>query len=299
MTRLKKYGLIICTLLFVVVTNAQQIPIYSQFFMNKYINNSAFAGINPKFSVSSNHRYQWLGITDAPRTYTLSVNGPTKRLNNGIGAYLYTDHVGPTIRTGFQVSYAHHLKINEKIKLSLSLSGGLLEWKIDGHKLNLTDQNDNALIDNIMRTLVPDAKFGFIFYSEKWHFGAAAPNLLQNKIAFENTTNTELNKLKDHYFVHGGYNMFLVENITLSPYFLIRYVSPAPIQLEVGTKLEFNHSFWTGFTYRTGDAASLLIGYTHKDNLSFGYSYDLTTSNLSNYSTGTHEVLFRILFQKK
>ena len=60
--------------------HGQKIPVYSQFFMNKYVNNPAFAGIGEKFSVSSNHRYQWVGITDAPRTYTLSVNGPTKNL---------------------------------------------------------------------------------------------------------------------------------------------------------------------------------------------------------------------------
>ena len=161
-----KYLFLFYLLISLFIVNGQQIPIYSQFFMNKYVNNSSFAGVNKKFSVSSNHRYQWVGITDAPRTYTLSVNGPTKNLKNGVGAYLYTDHVGPTIRTGFQASYAYHLKINEKIKLSMSLSGGVLEWKIDGHKLNLSDQNDPALVDNIMRTLVPDAKFGFILYAD-------------------------------------------------------------------------------------------------------------------------------------
>lgn len=294
-----KYLLLFCLLVSAYFGVGQQIPIYSQFFMNKYVNNPAFAGVNSKFSVSSNHRYQWVGITDAPRTYTLSINGPTKNLKNGLGACLFTDHVGPTIRTGFQASYAYHLNINEKTKLSLSLSGGLLEWKIDGHKLNLTDQNDPALIDNIMRTLVPDAKFGFIIYGGNWHFGGAAPNLLQNKIVFSNTNNTDLNKLEAHYFIHGGYDFEISEAISLAPYCLIRYVSPAPVQAEFGAKLEFKNAVWAGLTYRTGDAASALIGYTYKKNLSFGYSYDFTTSNLSNYSTGTHEILFRVLFQKK
>ena len=294
-----KYLFLFYLLISLFIVNGQQIPIYSQFFMNKYVNNSSFAGVNKKFSVSSNHRYQWVGITDAPRTYTLSVNGPTKNLKNGVGAYLYTDHVGPTIRTGFQASYAYHLKINDKIKLSMSLSGGVLEWKIDGHKLNLTDQNDPALVDNIMRTLVPDAKFGFILYADNWHFGGAAPNLLQNKIEFGNSSNTNLNKLEDHYFIHGGYDLFVNESLKIDPYCLIRYVSPAPLQAEFCAKIEFKNTVWAGVTYRTGDAASLLIGYTYKNNLSFGYSYDLTTSNLSNYSTGTHEILFRVLFQKK
>ena len=300
MKSLIKYLCLLMLLSLTKIIAAQQIPIYSQFFMNKYVNNPAFAGVDKMFSVNSNHRYQWVGITDAPRTYTLSIDGPTKSLKNGIGAFLYTDHVGPTIRTGIQASYSYHLNLNEKTKLSLSLSGGVLEWKIDGHKLSLTDQNDPALVDNIMRTLVPDAKFGFIIYGENWHFGGAAPNLLQNKITFSNTTNNALNKLEDHYFIHGGYHFNLInEDLSVSPYLLLRYVSPSPIQAELGTKFEWKNAAWAGFNYRTGDAASVLIGYTYKNTLSFGYSFDFTTSNLKNYSTGTHEILFRLLFNNK
>lgn len=298
MRSLYKYLLLFFLVLVCSLSRAQQLPVYSQFFMNKYVNNPAFAGINDKYTVSSNHRYQWVGITDAPRTYTLSVNGPTKNLKNGLGAFLYTDHVGPTIRTGMQISYAYHLSITEKIKLSMSLSGGLLEWKIDGHKLNLTDQNDQALVNNVMRTLVPDAKFGFILYGGNWHFGGAAPNLLQNKITFSNATNSELNKLEDHYLIHVGHEFNISNDILLDPYVLVRYVSPAPLQLEFGSKFVWKNTAWAGITYRTGDAASFLVGYTYKENLSFGYSYDFTTSNLNNYSTGTHEFLFSILFGK-
>ena len=298
MRSLYKYLLLFFLVLACSLSRAQQLPVYSQFFMNKYVNNPAFAGINDKYTVSSNHRYQWVGITDAPRTYTLSINGPTKNLKNGLGAFLYTDHVGPTIRTGMQISYAYHLSINEKIKLSMSLSGGLLEWKIDGHKLNLTDQNDQALVNNVMRTLVPDAKFGFILYGGNWHFGGAAPNLLQNKITFSNATNSELNKLEDHYLIHVGHEFNISNDILLDPYVLVRYVSPAPLQLEFGSKFVWKNTAWAGITYRTGDAASFLVGYTYKENLSFGYSYDFTTSNLNNYSTGTHEFLFSVLFGK-
>ena len=60
-------------------------------------------------------------------------------------------------------------------------------------------------MNNILRTVVPDAKFGFVLFGDHWHFGAAAPNLLQNKITFTTTNNTADNKLEDHYFIHGGY----------------------------------------------------------------------------------------------
>lgn len=279
---------------------AQQIPVYSQFFMNKYTQNPAFAGMDHLYSVTSNHRYQWVGLQDYPRTYTLSINGPTNDLKNGIGAFLYTDNVGPTRRTGFQASYAYHTNINEQIKVSLSLSAGLIEWKIDGHQLTFTEPGDPATTGAVMRSIMPDAKFGFLFYGDKWHAGGAAPNLLQNKIKFNDIQNPDPgNKLEDHYFIHGGYDFILPYDLVADPYLLLRYVSNVPMQIELGSKVTWKESAWAGFSYRSGDAFSMLLGYTYKNYISFGYSYDFTTSNLRTYSGGSHELLFRILFQRQ
>ena len=279
---------------------AQQIPVYSQFFMNKYTQNPAFAGMDHLYSVTSNHRYQWVGLQDYPRTYTLSINGPTNDLKNGIGAFLYTDNVGPTRRTGFQASYAYHTNINEQIKVSLSLSAGLIEWKIDGHQLTFTEPGDPATTGAVMRSIMPDAKFGFLFYGDKWHAGGAAPNLLQNKIKFNDIQNPDPgNKLEDHYFIHGGYDFVLPYDLVADPYLLLRYVSNVKMQIELGSKVTWKESVWAGFSYRSGDAFSMLFGYTYKNYISFGYSYDFTTSNLRSYSGGSHELLFRILFQRQ
>ena len=56
---------------------AQQLPTFSQFLFNDYAYNPAIAGSKPYFDVKSGHRYQWVGLSDAPRTYSLTVNGPT------------------------------------------------------------------------------------------------------------------------------------------------------------------------------------------------------------------------------
>ena len=146
---------------------------------------------------------------------------------------------------------------------------------------------------------MPDAKFGFLFYNDKWHFGGAAPNLLQNKIKFTDIQEPNAgNKLEDHYFIHGGYDFILPYDLVADPYLLMRYVSNVPLQLEFGSTITWKSTAWAGFSYRTGDALSMLLGYTFQDYISFGYSYDFTTSNLSNYSQGSHELLFRILFKR-
>jgi len=55
---------------------------------------------------------------------------------------------------------------------------------------------------------------------------------------------------------------------------------------------------WLGFSYRTKDALSVMVGYNYKDQLSFGYSYDLSITDIKKYSTGTHELMLGIRFNK-
>ncbi|WP_258540613.1 PorP/SprF family type IX secretion system membrane protein [Parvicella tangerina] len=290
---------------------AQQVPMYSQYFFNNYAYNPALGGTNQTVNVTSNHRYQWVGLQDAPRTYTLTVEGPLNNQKMGLGAFLFTDHVGPTRRTGLQFSYSYIFKITEDVKLSLGLSAGILEWKLDGHKVHLYSAGDQVLVDAVMRDIIPDASFGFHLFHDKWYFGASAPNLLQNKLRFSNAQYTALSRLEDHYYINGGYKFDLGDDFQIEPGMIIKFVTPAPIQFDPMVRLIWKEQLWIGGVYRgmfgpgtdgsssfASNAASAMIGFTYKKNLQIGYSYDFAISNLNNYSNGTHELMLGVKFNK-
>ncbi len=286
---------------------AQQVPMYSQYFFNNYAYNPAVGGTQQTVDVASNHRYQWVGLQDAPRTYTLTVNGPTKNLKMGLGAFLFTDHVGPTRRTGLQFSYSYIFKLTEEVKLSLGLSAGVLEWKLDGHKVHLYSAGDQVLVNAVMRTIVPDASFGFHLFHDKWYFGASAPNLLQNKLKFGNAQYTAQSRLADHYYINGGYKFDINDDFQIEPGMIIKFVTPAPIQFDPMVRVIWRDQLWIGGVYRgmigadglASNAASAMIGFTYKQNLQIGYGYDFTLSNLNNYSNGTHELMLGVKFNKQ
>ena len=50
--------------------------------------------------------------------------------------------------------------------------------------------------------------------------------------------------------------------------------------------------------YQNNDAIAVVVGYKVND-WRFGYSYDITTTNLNRYSSGTHEVMLGITFGKQ
>jgi len=290
--------ILFCLVVLVMQANGQQLPQLTQYQFNDYVFNPAIAGSRQFFELRSGHRYQWVGIQDAPRTFTFSGTTPVGQ-KMGVGGYLFTDIVGPTRRTGFQLSYAYHLRLTEDIKLSLAVSAGLLQFLIDGSKINFHDPGDPVLDDQLRGDLLPDAKFGFYLYGERFWFGATAPQLLQNKVYFLDESRETLSRMEDHYYAMGGYRLPLGEDWKLEPSFLVKYTSPVPAKIDLNATIRYKDTFWLGAGYRTNDAYCAMVGYWLKKTFQFGYSYDIITSNLRNYSTGTHEVMLAITIGKE
>lgn len=278
------------------VSEAQQLPHFSQYMINDFVMNPAVGGSRDYVEGKSNNRYQWVGITDAPRTYILSLHGPTKNRKMGIGGYLYTDITGPTRRTGLDLTYSYHLKLSDKIKLSFGVAGGLLQFAVDGSKITVKDEGDIALSSGLQSVIVPDFSAGFYLYSKKFYVGASAPQMLKSKLQFFDYQTSS--RLSDHYYAMAGYHLKITEDFEFEPSVLVKYVKPAPLQYDVGGRFNYKGRVWIGGAYRNLDAFTGLVGFTWR-NLLFGYSYDFTTSNLKNYSTGTHEVMIGVKFSKE
>lgn len=278
-------------------TLAQQLPQLSQYRSHDYLYDPAVAGSRPFFEFRSAHRTQWVGIQDAPRTFLVSASTPlgTKM---GLGGYVFTDNVGPSRRTGFQLSYAYHLRLNEKIKLGMGLSMGMLQYLIDGSKITFYDGYDPMMDGQLRGEVMPDATFGLYLYHDNWWFGASAPQLLRNRIWFFDDQDQTLSQLSAHYYAMGGYRFHLSDDVALEPSFLLKYVDPVPPKVDLTATVRYRNMLWLGGTYRTKDAFSVMVGYWLKQTFQFGYSFDVTTTNLSNYTSGTHELMLALTFGK-
>ena len=296
---MKKIFLPSLIVLFSLSVQAQQLALYSQFMVNDYVMNPAIGGRHDYFEAMSANRYQWIGITDAPRTYILSVNGPGKKKHIGLGGYLFTDIVGPTRRIGVDFSYAYHAQINDNIKLSLGLSAGLLQFAVDGSKITLHDPVDLVISNGYQSVLLPDLGAGFYLYGKNWYFGSAVPQIYPAKIKFFDYSSDPKGKLSTHSYTMAGYTFHLGDDFDLQPSMLLKYVYPAPLQVDLGLRCIYKNKIWAGASFRSMDSFSAMAGYTYQENLSFSYSYDFTTTNLKNYSSGTHELILSIRFGKK
>lgn len=283
--------------IFSLMLSAQQTPHYSQYTINDYVMNPAIGGKNNYFLGMSANRYQWGGITDAPRTYILSVHGPLKWDHMGVGGQLFTDIVGPTRRTGFYMSYAYHTPLKENLTLSFGVNAGILQFMIDGQKITLHDPGDLTLVNALQSVLVPDFSAGFYLYNDRFWVGGSCLQIQQNRLKFFDYMSNTTSVLNRHFYFMAGYRQPLGEDFKLEASALGKLVSPVPFQFDAGLRAIYKEKVWVGGSYRHLDAFSMQMGFFWRD-LQLSYAYDFTTTNLGNYSTGTHELILAVRFNK-
>jgi len=296
----KNYKILIVFMLLFggIQTMAQQIPHYSQFWFNDFVTNPAFAGTKPYYQAKSNNRYQWVGINDAPKTFILSAFGPEKNKDMGYGLQLISDVTGPTSRLGIYGSYAYNLRLKDDIRISLGLSVGFMQYKIDGSQITTHEANDPSLGTEVYAELVPDADFGFLIYGKNWHGGLVAKQLFNYHLKLDDVESLGMNTLKTHFFAHGAYRYDIDDDWAVEPYALLKFLYPTPLQIDLGARGIWKKMAWLGISWRSSDAIAFMIGYEYEEQISFGYSYDITTSNLRTASSGTHEIMIGFKFSK-
>lgn len=276
---------------FFTASDAQQLPLYSQYMMNGFLLNPAMAGSVDYAPIRITARQQWVGITDAPATYALS--GHTKLGDAmGVGGYVFSDMFGPFGRTGIQGSYAYHLQVGNETNLAFGISLSAFQLKLDESTLDLIEDGDQAVTGATETVFVPDANFGAYLYGERYFAGFAAQQLIQLDLQIGDNPDN-VNEMVRHYFLTGGYTFTLGDKFDLQPSLLLKGTERSPFQVDINLKAFYMKNYWLGVSYRTQDAIIAILG-VKVDKYYIGYAFDYTMSNIINYSSGSHEIMIGV-----
>ena len=287
---------IVITTLLPVDANAQQDPQYTQYMYNTMSVNPAYAGQREVLSITGLYRTQWVGIDGAPESQTFGVHTPLRNERIGLGLSIVNDQIGPAQETYVNANFSYTIPLNDyDQKLSFGLSGGLHFLDTDWSKGIFQNPTDAAFQENI-DLLSPIIGAGLYLHSRKWYVGLSVPNFINTEHYddFQESLATE----RLHAFLIGGYVFDLSERTKLKPAFLVKAVSGAPLIADLSANLLWNDKFTVGLAWRWDDSVSGLAGFQVTDGLYLGYSYDRTTTGLSNYNVGTHEIMMRFELQQ-
>ena len=335
---MKKIRIIFLFSILILNESLAQDPVFSMFYLNKLVLNPAYTGINRDLRFTAMSRMQWTGIPGKFQSTTASLDVACPKSRLGFGLTFMNDVAGEAFLTNNQgnISLAAHIPARyprnfplkflkgRKYIFSAALQYGVGQKRVNWNNLVFTDQLDE--IFGIVRpsgatigadevtNVIHDLGAGLLFRSEinrngsYFSVGAAGYHLNKPVESFYGSDYRTPMRFSFHMFfnfrVSGKYSNRVPIYLTVGG----NYDRQQTLQtLQMGGTFTFGRNFLLGLWYRNQnfnlpnintDAAVINMVYSTKW-LSFGYSYDLTVSQLGVSQTqGTHEFGISIKFDQ-
>ncbi len=317
---MRKFYFVLFCVLFAQASWAQD-PQFTQFYAAPMYHNPAFTGSGYAPRVMVNYRNQWPSLNANFVTTMFSVDHYIDKANSGIGLMFLKDEQGFNLNnTELRLMYSYEMRLNQNNGLRFGINGGYSFRGLQPGGLIFGDQLGNngltglpsddpwSQASNLQQVNSLDVGGGLLYFNPKYFLGVSVNHITEPKLSFLKNSTGEDPRLSKLFMVNGGYNIDLSYLITtgdpdrefiLTPTFLFKKQSQFS-QLDIGAYATYT-PFTVGLQYRgiplnkvfngfpNQDAVSGMIGIRY-DNISFGYSYDLTISGLGMASGGSHEI---------
>lgn len=300
---------------------------FSQYYSTPMYLNPALTGSSGKTRAVINYRRQWAGLPSSISSFMAAFDHNFKYKNFSLGGYIKQDQFGvnegtPLTHLEAVASGSYTIGINRYMGLNLGLQVGYGQNKLDRSALIFNDQldsfgfNGSSTNEPFIRNQVgyADVNTGAMLYGEKYWVAVGLRHITTPNISF----------LGDQVYlpvkvsVEAGY-MIPLEfkgHHTHIPEYKRRSITIATHyqkqgqndQLSIGAYLHYA-PLLLGVWYRglpliksaekdnavNHDAVVLLTG-IKMGNLNFGYSYDITTSDLPQQTANSHEISLQYTF---
>jgi len=295
---------------------AQQLSLFTQYRENATLINPAaiegdyFAyGQNMTFGVS--YRAQWVGLANGPRTQTLRgsyLNTDYSGVTLMAGGHLINDQTGPTGFTGVYGRIGGVVSGDPEYSgLSIALSAGLVQYRVDASKIRLRDPND-VIGEQDQSQLFPDVGLGVYYYQmvgdgDFFYTGVSVPQVIGLDLTFQDENGEFYTKRVQHFYGLLGFYKFFDNDSFLEPSVWVKYAPNAPINADINLRYQMPSSFWIGTGGSTGGNfhmdAGVIIGQNTFDNtIRIGYGFDYSFSSFGPTAGSTHEINLTFSFEK-
>ena len=302
-----------------------QDPQYSQFYSAPLYLSPAFAGTSQQARVGANYRTQWPAIDANYVTFSAWGDYFIDDKNSGVGFIITRDREGLVGLTSTTIAaqYAYQIPITEKITFRPGIQAGYVLRDINFDRLTFGDQFDadgNPSLPTGENFSTGENKgffdfsAGALLYSNQFWIGGSAHHINRPNQSLIG----ESSPLPIRWSGHAGYKFLLApgtlgsglmskpQERSLSP--TVQYRQQGKFsQLDLGLYFTYEPIMF-GMWYRglpfkpfegspNNEAIVFLVGFTQRgvsDEFYFGYSYDVTISQLGSQSGGAHE--FSIIY---
>jgi type IX secretion system PorP/SprF family membrane protein len=302
----------ITTLLFLgttILCFSQQELQYTQFMYNKLALNPGYAGSHNSACFTGLYRNQWIGLEGAPKTQLLSFDTPVLDKRVGIGLTINRTTIGISEKLTLEGNYAYRIPIGKgHLGIGIQASVRYIGSNYADSRLVATQSisSDGGIPVGDQSAYVPNFGAGLYFSSDKFYVGLSVPRFLENSIDF-NTFSGVLGKEVPHIYFMTGLLLGANKNLKFQPQVLLKYAPNTPFAADLNLNVIMIEKLTLGLTYRlggssltgSGESIDLLVAFQATEQLLFGFSYDVTLSEIKDYNSGSIEAVIRYCLPSK
>ena len=284
---------------------AQQQPLHTMFMYNKLLVNPAYAGYHEHPCATAIVREQWLGFDGAPSSQAISLHGPLSSQRIGLGFNLQHRSIGVSSSTTFDGIYDYRIPMgNGTLSLGVQASARFLE--VDYSDPAVKAVQDFSLNQGI--EALSDSKFvanggaGVYYSTPSFYLGVSSPRLVASDIDFE-VNNLFTAKEQAHVYLMSGIAIDLTHRLSFVPQVMARYTEAAPWNVDLNLGLHWGEDHSVGVSFRKGgvddrllESVDVMGAIKVLRGLRIGAAYDITMSELQDYSNGSIEVMLMYCF---
>lgn len=274
-------------------------PITDQYILNPLTINPAYAGSRGALNISAFYRKQWVGITGAPETITLTADAPFFDKKVGFGLIITSDKIGVTKENQIITNYAYKINFKKGV-LSFGLGAGITTSNTAWSDLVVLDPGDELYMTGSHLFIIPNFSFGTYFSGKNFFAGFSIPKFLGYKFNYDkNKYMVMIDPAQYNFLFNIGYIYSVSEKIKLLPSALLTLTPHRKALLDINANISYADRFWLGLSLRTSRSVAGLFQFQINSQLKIAYIYDIDTGQIGKYSNGSHEIMLRYEFKYK
>lgn len=310
--RVKKYSLIAgiysfmwskrssIFLLFLISTFAygQDQTNFTQFYVNPYLYNPSYVGIDGQTALSLIYKKQWMTVDGAPAIANLSFQAPLSP-RAGFGFSVTNDTRGLLSNSSLLLTFGYNIALAEHAFIRFGISAGGTWNTVDMSKLESVN-NDLALRNILDNNAALTGNAGISFHIKTFQLGASMPTMFAPSYLSEDAFSiTEIKPFQSIIVNASNRFYFGDDKHIFEPYALYRINADLPPQFEVAGVLHLNHTVWLGGSYKQDFGISALGGIKLQKVFAIGASYSLQNSGANELNSPSFEVTLNLLLGKR
>jgi len=268
---------------------AQLNPLNSQYFLNQYQANPAYAGLNEGLNINLNYRKQWSNIPGSPNTQSITADYKMDKV--GLGLNFYNEKAGSLQRTKAVATYAYHLQLNEaNQQLSFGVSAGIMNERVDYSDVN-GNLSDPALSEFNNKGSLIDGDFGVAYTSNSFNIEAALPNI-RSFVNDKDDNNVD----RSRFYAAASYKINTgsgANELVIEPKVAFRGIKGYDNIVDAGANFNFTNKLFLMGMYHSSKSASFGAGINYKSSLAIMGFYTTETAALRGVANGTFEISIR------